>query len=256
MVWDPNIYLAFAGHRFRPAIDLISQISVESPRRIVDLGCGTGSAARLMRQRWPDAAIAGVDGSPEMLAKARSENAGHDIAWIEADLNAWQPDEKADIVFSNAALHWLDGHATLFPRLVKMVAPGGRLAVQMPRNESEPGIGLVNETALDGPWRDRLEKLIRPGPVAEPKFYYDLLAPLVGDISIWETRYVQVLEGDNPVADWTRGARMAPLLAALDEPQRSDFETEYRRRVAAAYPKESDDKTLFPFRRLFFVATM
>ena len=254
MSWDPDIYLAFAGHRFRPALDLIAQIGRAAPATIVDLGCGTGSGAQAMRRRWPEAAVTGVDGSPEMLAKARAESPG--IDWVEADINAWRAAAPVDVIFSNAALHWLDDHAELFPRLLGMLAPGGQLAVQMPRNDSEPGIGLVNETALDGPWRDRLAPLVRLAPVEEPRFYYDLIAPLASRFTLWETIYTQILEGENPVAEWTRGARMAPLLAALDEPERSVFEAEYRRRVAAAYPKERDGKTLFPFRRLFFVATL
>lgn len=254
MAWDPDIYLTFSGPRFRPVIDLLQRITHEAPARIVDLGCGTGNATPLMRRRWPDARITGVDGSPDMLARAREEHP--DVAWIEADVAEWTPDEAQDLVFSNAALHWLDDHDRLFPRLLGMLAPGGQLAVQMPRNYHEPGLALVNETALDGPWRARLASVVRPIPVHEPRFYYRLLRPLVAELDIWESDFIHVLEGDNPVADWTKGAWMSPLLAALDEPERSAYEAEYRRRVALAYPKEPDGTTLFPFRRVFFVATM
>ncbi len=254
MAWDPDIYLTFAGPRFRPVLDLLQRITVEAPGRVVDLGCGTGSAVGLMRRRWPEAEITGVDGSPDMLARAREDIA--DAVWIEADLAHWTADAAVDVIFSNAAFHWLDDHDQLFPRLLGMLAPGGQLAVQMPRNYHVPGLALVNETALDGPWRDRLAAVVRPIPVEEPAYYYRLLRPLVADLDIWESDFMHVLDGDNPVADWTKGAWMSPLLAALDEPERSAFEAEYRRRVAQAYPKETDGTTLFPFRRLFFVATV
>ncbi len=254
MNWNPDIYLAFEAPRFRPVIDLVGRIGLEAPGRIVDLGCGTGSGTMLMRQRWPEARLTGVDGSADMLAKARDE--APEINWIEADLNIWSPDAPVDLVFSNAALHWLDNHAALFPRLLDMIAPGGQLAVQMPRNYHAPGLSLVAEVARDGPWAARLEPVIRATPTSEPHFYYDLIAPRVQHFDIWETDYIQVLEGENPVADWTKGSWMAPLLNALEEPERSAYEAEYRRRVAAAYPKEKDGKTLFPFRRIFFVATI
>ena len=254
MNWNPDIYLAFEGPRFRPVVDLVGRIGLDAPGRVVDLGCGTGSGTLLMKSRWPDSHFTGVDGSAEMLAKARAEDP--DIDWVEADLDQWAPDQPVDLVFTNAALHWLDHHDALFPRLLAMLAPGGQLAVQMPRNYHAPGLALVNETALDGPWADRLRPVVRPVPVSEPRFYYDLIAPRVKSFDMWETDYIQVLEGDNPVADWTKGAWMSPLLNALDEPERAAFETEYRRRVAAAYPKEKDGKTLFPFRRIFFVATV
>jgi trans-aconitate 2-methyltransferase len=254
MTWDPDIYLRFAGHRFRPVLDLVQRITLKAPTRIVDLGCGTGSGSILLKSRWPEASITGVDGSADMLAKARAEDT--DIDWVEADLNHWSSERPVDLIFSNAALHWLDDHQTLFPRLLDMISPGGQLAVQMPRNYSAPGLSLVNETALDGPWRTRLEPIVRPIPVSEPRFYHGLIAPRVAALDMWETEYIQVLEGDNPVADWTRGSWMAPLLEALNEPERSAFDSEYRRRVAKAYPKEADGRTLFPFRRLFFVVTV
>ncbi len=254
MAWNPALYLSFAGPRFRPVLDLLAQVDLDAPVRVLDLGCGTGGAARLMKQRWPAAQVTGLDGSAEMLDKARAEPA--DVAWVEADLSDWVPDGPVDLIFSNAALHWLDDHAGLFPRLLGMLAPGGQLAVQMPRNYHAPGLRLVNETALDGPWRDRLEPVVRPVPVAEPEVYYRLVAPLATRLNLWETEYLQVLEGDNPVADWTKSTWLSPLLAALEEPERGAFEAEYRRRVAAAYPKQRDGGTLFPFRRLFFVATL
>ncbi len=254
MAWQPDIYLAFAEPRFRPVLDLLQRITHQAPMRIVDLGCGTGNALTPMRRRWPEARITGVDSSPDMLARARE--AHPDVTWIEADLADWAPETAPDVVFSNAALHWLDDHDRLFPRLLAMLAPGGQLAVQMPRNYGAPGIALVNETALDGPWRDRLAAVVRPVPVREPAFYYRLLRGIVAELDIWETDFIHVLDGDNPVADWTKGAWKTPLLAALDEPERAEFEAEYRRRVARAYPKEPDGTTLFPFRRLFFVATV
>lgn len=253
MTWNPDLYLSFEGPRFRPVLDLIAQITVAEPERVVDLGCGTGSGTRVLKARWPEAQITGIDGSAEMLAKARAAAPG--IEWVEADLSDWRPEDPFDLVFSNAALHWLTDHESLFPRLLGHVRPGGQLAVQMPRNYHAPGLSLINETALDGPWRDRLAPVIRPVPVAEPRVYYDLLAPRVQAINLWEIEYIQILDGDNPVADWTKGTWLSPLLAALDEPDRSAFETEYRRRVLAAYPPEADGKTLFPFRRLFFVVT-
>ena len=254
MSWNPALYLSFAGPRFRPVLDLLAQVDIERPAGVLDLGCGTGGAARLMKRRWPEARVVGVDGSAEMLEKARAET--EEVTWIEADLNGWSPDSPVDLIFSNAAFHWLGDHTALFPRLLGQLAPGGQLAVQMPRNYHAPGLRLINETALDGPWRERLEPVIRPVPVAKPEVYHRLIAPLVERMNLWETEYVQVLEGENPVADWTKSTWLAPLLAALAEPERSAFEAEYRRRVAAAYPKEADGRTLFPFRRLFFVAAL
>lgn len=253
MPWNPQAYEAFADHRMRPAIDLLSRVALESPRRIVDLGCGSGNVTLLLAQRWPTARILGLDGSSEMLALARSRSKM--IDWQETELGTWQANEPFDLVYSNAALHWLPDHATLFPKLAKAVGEQGVLAVQMPSNFAAPSHALIHELALEAPYRTHLEHRLRHDPVLEPGAYYGLLAKRFARVDIWTTEYLQVLQGENPVADWTRSTWLGGLLGALPEPLREPFEAEYRRRVLGAYPKREDGSTLFAFRRLFMVAT-
>ena len=249
--WDPAQYLKFAGQRLRPAVDLLSRIDLADPAEVYDLGAGAGNVTRLLRERWPRAQIAGVDESGEMLARAAAAESG--IAWQRADLATWRPPRPADLIYSNAALHWIDGHERLFPALCAALAPGGVLAVQMPRNFQAPSHTAIAEAVRSGPWRGRLEPLLRQAPVAEPAFYFDLLAPATATLDIWETEYLQVLEGDQPVKEWVKGTWLRPLLEALDEPDRAPFEARYAELVAPAYPRRPDGRTLFPFRRLFIV---
>jgi trans-aconitate 2-methyltransferase len=252
MTWDPAQYLAFGDHRLRPALDLIQRVPLDQVNHIVDLGCGAGNVTRALRDRWPAAAVTGVDSSEAMLARARQTAA--DVEWHLADLAEWEPRAPVDLLFSNAALQWLDGHDRLFPRLASMVASGGVLAVQMPRNFSEPSHTSIYETAREPRWRDRLERLIRPEPTKPGEYYRDLLVPHARAIDIWETVYLQVLDGENPVAEFVKGSWLPPFLEALTIDERAAFEAAYRRRVQAAYTPRADGKTLFPFRRLFVVA--
>ncbi len=253
MAWDPAQYLKFADQRLRPAIDLLNRIDAAEPGEICDLGAGAGNVTRLLKARWPNARVTGVDASREMLAKAAAT--APEIAWQRADLAAWRPERLADLIYSNAALHWLGDHEWLFPALVSALAPGGVLAVQMPRNFSAPSHTSIAEAARSGPWKAKLEPLLRAIPVAEPAFYYGVLSPLVADLDIWETEYLQVLEGEHPVKEWTKGTWLKPLLDALEGPERSGFEAAYAELVARAYPRRADGRTLLPFRRLFIVAT-
>jgi trans-aconitate 2-methyltransferase len=250
--WDPAQYLKFVGQRLRPAIDLLSRIDVANPIEIYDLGAGAGNVTRLLKGRWPNARITGVDESQEMLAKAAKE--APEISWQRGDLATWQPPRPADVIYSNAAFHWVGNHDQFFPELFSALRPGGVLAVQMPRNFSAPSHGAIAQAARSGPWRGKLEPLLRPAPVGEPAFYFSLLAPLAQTIDIWETEYLHVLEGEHPVKEWTKGTWLKPLLDALDEPQRADFEARYADLLAQAYPRRADGRTLFPFRRLFIVA--
>src|SRR5216684_6403723 len=175
MAWDPAQYLKFAGPRLRPALDLLQRIDCEAPSRVYDLGAGAGNVTRLIAARWPEARIIGVDSSAEMLAKAAAENPG--IEWQRADLATWRPQLPPDIIYSNAALHWIEDHAPVFTALFDSLAAGGTFAVQIPRNFGAPSHTSMGAAARQGPWRARLEPLLRPAPVAEPAFYFDLLAP-------------------------------------------------------------------------------
>ena len=252
MAWDPNQYLKFAGHRLRPALDLLARVDLDDPREVYDLGAGAGNVTRVIGERWPNARITGVDESEAMLDKARA--AAPAIAWQRADLATWSAPRPADLIYSNAALHWLDGHERVFPRLVESLAPGGVLAVQMPRNFGEPSHTSIYETVRAGAWRARLEPLIRAEPTAPGARYREWLLPHVRALDIWETVYLQVLSGDNPVAEFVKGSWLTQFLGALDGAEREAFETAYRERVRPAYPPGADGRTLFPFRRLFIVA--
>lgn len=252
MSWNPDQYLMFEAPRLRPALDLLAAVPALDPKLVYDLGCGAGNVTRLLARRWPRAELTGVDDSAAMLARAAEVFAG--ARWLHQGLAQWRAERPADVVYSNAALHWLPDHARLFPALLAQLAPGGVLAVQMPRNFDAPSHTLIADTVRDGPWRERLEPLLRPSPVAAPEVYHDLLAPRAARLDIWQTEYLQVLDGTDPVKEWTKGTWLKPFLDALDEAQRDAFEREYAQRLRSAYPTRADGRTLFPFRRLFIVA--
>jgi trans-aconitate 2-methyltransferase len=261
MTWNPQQYLAFEDQRLRPALDLLARIAAGAPRVAVDLGCGAGNVTRILAQRWPSSRVVGVDNSAPMLAKARAA-AGDlpQVAFEAGDLATWAPAAPVDLIYSNAALHWLPDHATLFPRVARMVAPGGTLAVQMPRNFDAPSHVAVAEVARSARWRDRLATLVRDAPVAAPEQYLRWLAPHSASADVWETTYLQRLEpredGEHPVVAFVSGTWLVPYFARLDDEHgaRAAFLDDYRERIARAYPREADGSTLFPFRRLFIVA--
>jgi trans-aconitate 2-methyltransferase len=251
MAWDPGHYLTFGGERLRPGFDLMARIGAVPPGAIYDLGCGTGAAAALA-ERFPDHAVIGLDTSPEMLAKA-AETGGR-VVWQQGDIADWTPPEPAALIFSNAALQWVPDHDRLFPHLITCLAPSGVLAVQMPRNFDAPSHRHMRRIAQDGPWRDRLHPFLREDPVAAPTAFYRRLAPLgVSGIDLWETEYVHVLNGANPVREWTSSTGLRPLLECLSADERAAYLGEYDEALAAAYPQEPDGRTLFGFRRLFMI---
>ncbi len=250
--WDPDQYLKFHGPRIRPALDLLAQADVDDPETVYDLGCGPGNVTGFIQQRWPAADVIGVDASETMLAQARDLHP--DKTWIQADLVDWAPDAMADVFYSNAVFQWLRDHDTLLPRLVANVRAGGIFAFQLPRNWTAPSHAIINDLVAAGPHRAQLEPLLLRDPVGPPDYYYGLLRPHVRAIDIWETEYLQILDGKNAVAEWTKGSVLKPLLDALADDAAAAFYDQYATYVASQYPQRPDGKTLYPFRRLFVVA--
>lgn len=251
-VWDPDHYLAYADLRLRPALDLLARVPLAEAAQVTDLGCGAGSVTPYLRHRFLLADIQGVDHSPEMLGAARTVH--RDVAhWVQADVAHWQPAQAQDLIFSNAALHWLDGHEVLFPRLMGFVKPGGVLAVQMPDQFDQPSHVLMRETAAEGPWAQTLGALLRPAPVAEAGRYYDWLKPHCASVDIWRTTYVQELRGDDAVLNWIASTALKPLLEALAPAQVPPFRERLAAKLCEAYPKRANGVTLFAFQRLFIV---
>lgn len=251
MTWNPAQYLKFAGPRLRPAVDLLSRVAVEQPATVYDLGCGAGQTVALLAARFPGAKITGIDSSAEMLDAARRSFPEHHF--VVGDIAAFRPMPPAHLIFSNAALQWLPDHPRVFSGLLDALKIGGTLAVQVPRVETSARIRCLRDIAGDPRWAARALPKIQPGPLA-PEAYYDLLSPRAASLDIWETEYLHVLDGDDPVVEWSKGAAAAPILAALDGAERKDFLARYSAAMGEAYPRRPDGTTLLPFRRLFIVA--
>jgi trans-aconitate 2-methyltransferase len=250
--WDPTRYLRFAGERSRPFVELLGRVDAPEPRRIVDLGCGPGHLTPILRARWPNAAIEGVDSSPEMIAKAVADNIDPEASYVEADLRHWAPEKPVDLVVSNAALQWVPGHLEILPRLADQVAAGGCLAFSVPGNFGEPSHRLLDELAAAEPYARYTRGRARPAS-HDAATYLELFASRGWAVDAWETTYLHVLTGDDPVYTWISGTGARPVLQSLPDRVRDDFVDAFKAELRAAYPS-NEWGTVLPFRRIFIVA--
>lgn len=253
--WDPAQYSRFEAQRDRAALDLLVRLPEDfAPREIWDLGCGTGQHAALLKRRHPDAQVHGMDSSADMLDQARALS--DDVDWSVGDIAAWAPERPADLIFANASLQWLPGHAPLFRRLAEALGPGGVLAVQMPLSWDTLHHRLMRETVAEEPWASRFADVTARVQVMSPEAYYDVLAPSCDDVDVWSTTYLHVLAGDDAVLEWMKGTALRPYLTALegDLTARDAFLSALGGRLSAAFPRRADGASLLPFPRLFLVA--
>ncbi|HZC72516.1 MAG TPA: trans-aconitate 2-methyltransferase [Jatrophihabitans sp.] len=250
MRWDPGQYGQFANERARPFFDLVARIGATEPRRVVDLGCGPGNMTALLAQRWPAARVEGIDSSPEMIAAAPS---GARLKFRVGSVESWTPPADLDVVVSNATLQWVPSHEALLASWAAALPPNGWLAFQVPGNFDAPSHTLMRTLASGPRWAAQLGGVLRhEDAVATPAAYASLLltAGLVADV--WETTYLHVLTGPDPVLHWVRGTGLRPVMGALSPDDYAAFEAEYTAQLRAVYPA-AEHGTLFPFRRIFAV---
>ena len=253
MTWSAQRYLKFDNERTRAAVDLANHIDLDSPKYIVDLGCGPGNSTQVLRSQWPDADIIGLDSSPEMIAAAQDKYP--DQHWQHQDAAAWAPSAPADLVYSNAALHWISNHAELLPRLIAHVAPGGALAFQIPSSTFPKVRELIHEISRQPKWDERMIGPRSALTMHPPGFYYDILVSHATRLDIWETEYQHVLDSKKAIVEWISSTGLRPFLAELnDETERVEFLTELQHQVDRNYETQVDGKVLFAFRRTFVVA--
>jgi trans-aconitate 2-methyltransferase len=255
MPWDPEQYQKFSDQRSRPAADLLAQVELDAPARILDLGCGTGRLARALAERWPKARVTGVDNSPEMLREADKLAIAGRLDFRQGDIAQWSADEPVDLIVSNAALQWLPNHEQLLDRFSAMLTAGGVLAVQMPNNFRSPSHTLIYDVAAEPRFSARLAGIgLHRDSIQPQSWYVGRLLDLGLSVDAWETTYYHVLPGENAVLAWLRGTALRPVLAALPTDDAAAFERELAGRLASAYPARSG-LTVFPMSRVFFVAT-
>ena len=251
--WDPQRYLEFGDVRGRAFVDLLARVPADAPRLVVDLGSGPGNLTRTLADRWPTAQVVGVDSSPEMIEKARSDGAADRVSYEVGDLRDWAPDQPVDVLLSNATFQWVPGHLALLPRLLDAVRPGGWFAFQVPGNFAEPSHTAIRALVAQPRWASRLTGTELAWPASEePATYQAALARRCDRFDVWETTYLQVLQGPRAVTRWMTGTALRPVLGALDADEQDDFLAAYDDLVREAYPPQPWG-TVLPFRRVFAV---
>ena len=254
--WDPAVYLRYGDERGRPFVDLMSRVGAVDPAVVVDLGCGEGTLTASLAQRWPGARITGIDSSPTMLAAATAHAVPGRVDFAAGDVREWRPSGPVDVLVTNAVLQWVPGHDRLLAEWPSALAPGGWLAVQVPGNFGSPTHTLLGELCRSRRWAAQVGDVPRGiGAVLEPDGYYDVLTSAGLTADVWETTYLHVLSGPDPVLTWVRATQLRPVLARLGDADAAEFTASFAAALREAYPMRSDGTTLLPFRRVFAVGS-
>lgn len=249
MPWDPEQYARFKAERSAPFYDLLTLVQLRPNLQVIDLGCGSGELTRVLADHLPASETLGIDSSPEMLEKSATfarPGLRFELGQIETIEGQW------DLVFSNAAVQWIENHTRLIPRLLELLVPAGQLVIQMPSNHNHITHRLIHEVAGQEPFRSILNGWQRNSPVLPVDEYAALLYQSgAKEILVFEKVYAHVLPDALALAEWTSGTALVPYFERLGAEWREPFMQQYRQRLSEIYPP---GPVFYPFRRILFSA--
>lgn len=252
--WNPNQYERFSDERNQPFFDVLALVRPRPGMRLVDLGCGTGELTRALHRRLEARETLGIDSSKAMLARS-SPYAGEGLRFERREIMAFLDDPGGtwDLVFSNAALHWVPVHEHVLKRLALALAPAGQLAIQVPANHDHPSHLAAAQIAQEAPFRAALAGYVRHTPVLLPEEYAVVLDRLgYREQHVRLEVYGHRLESRDEVVEWTKGTLLTDYESRLPPDLFTEFVARYRERLL---PRLADTRPhFFPFKRILLWA--
>ena len=227
--WNPDQYHRFQNERSKPFFDLLALVEPAPGCSVVDLGCGTGELTRILHETSQAATTVGLDSSETMLARTL-EHAGGGLTFKRGDIT--DLDGHCDLVFSNAALQWIDGHEALIPAIAAHVRPGGQLAFQVPANADHPSHLVAHEVAKEEPFATSLGGYVRQWPVLPAERYAGILNDLgFEDLTVRLEVYGHTLESSDGVVEWVKGSLLTDYEKRMPAELFQEYLARYRQRL-------------------------
>jgi trans-aconitate 2-methyltransferase len=257
--WNPGQYERFRKERSQPFYDLLSLIRPTPQMRVVDLGCGTGELTAELHKRLGAERTLGVDSSEAMLTRATPLAVPPTLTFERADIaalaSAWtqDPKDRFNLVFSNAALHWLPSHEQLLAQITCAIGPGGQIAVQVPANDDHPTHTIAATIAGESDFRGALVGHARTASVLRPERYAEVLNALgFAEQHVRLVVYAHRLSSREDVFEWVRGTMLTDYEKRLPPPLFEQFVVRYKKLLLKVLRDERP--YFFPFKRILFWA--
>jgi trans-aconitate 2-methyltransferase len=261
--WNPELYNRFRRYREEPFLAILERLKLRGDESIIDLGCGSGENTVELARRTPRGHAVGLDSSDAMIVAANKllESVEPEVrarvTFQLADIREFsgEPPPEYSLVFSNAALQWVPGHREIFRHIYGALYPGGRVVVQMPKNDGETAQVTILELASESPWKEMLASVTTPSRGVPGPDHYNQLLTGIGftEVDCYEHVFQHPMNSPRDVVEWSRATALRPFLGALPADQHDAFLSALVERLIRAYGTEGP--LIFPFRRLFIWGT-
>ena len=252
MAWNPNTYNKFKSERFEPFYDLLKLVHVRPELQVIDLGCGSGELTRKLADALPLSRILGIDSSQEMLNESgifENERVNFSCITIEEQLKL---DTKYDLIFSNAAIQWVDDHEALLSKIISCIKTGGQLLIQIPDQKQNISNKLLNELADQEPFKTILSGWKRTSPVLDIDAYAQILFENGSkSMTVYEKIYPLILQDSNALFDWVSGTALIPYLEKIGDENKQNFIDQYKALLQRNF---NGSPVFYPFKRIIMEA--
>lgn len=248
MPWNPEIYNKFKQIRYKPFYDLMDLVDEDKLKKAIDLGCGTGEQTKMLSERFDQAAFIGIDSSQEMLAQSKGFETDN-LKFKQSTMEEFASvDDKWDLIFSNAALQWVEHHEELFPRLISKLNPAGQFAVQMPTQKENVLNQLLLETVSQEPVREILGGFVRISPLLQLDDYARMMFRSgLRDLDISIRVYPIIANHETELFDFISGTTLIPYMERLDSNGQALLQSELLKKIRSYY---SEFPAIYPFKRI------
>ena len=259
--WNPELYNRFRRYREEPFLAILERLKLRGDESIIDLGCGSGENTVELARRVPKGRAVGIDSSAAMIEAANKVLEGVEpeiharLNFRLGDISQFSASGEYAVVFSNAALQWVSGHREIFRKIFDALIPGGRVVVQMPKNDQETAQVTILQLAGESPWKEMLASVTTPSRGVPGPDHYNKLLSEIGfvEVDCYEHVFQHPMDSPREVVDWSRATALRPFLNVLPADRHNAFIDILTQRLARAYGTEGP--LIFPFRRLFIWGT-
>jgi len=229
---------------------LAEELNLKGNETILDLGCGNGVITKELAERVPKGRVVGVDSSPSMLEAAKAHKT-QNMELELLDITEMAFEAEFDVLFSNAALHWVLDHEKLLKNVYSALKPHGFLRIQFASDSNCPNLIAVLKAVIELPeFVTRFKDFRWPWYTPTPGEYEKLLSGTeFRNYKVWKENKDRYFPDEKSMIGWIEEPSIVPFLAVLPEGLKKHFRDAVVKRMIER-TKQRDGTYFEIFRRI------
>ncbi|MFH0977159.1 MAG: methyltransferase domain-containing protein [Spirochaetota bacterium] len=225
--WDSEDYAKQSEAQYKWAKELTGKLNLKGSESVLDIGCGDGKVTALLCSYLAGGSVTGIDSSADMIALAKKNHPPEkypELFFIKMDATRLDFENKFDIAFSNAVLHWIKDQAAVLDGVKKSLKQSGRILFQMGgKGNAQDIIEVAHKLMEEKQWAQYFKEFVFPYNFPAPDEYCDWLQQ--ADLELVRAELIRkdmTQHGAEGLAGWFRTTWM-PYTDRIPKEKQDDF---------------------------------